>query len=166
MMESSRHSNSSSFKYPAEFGYILIETTGVSLTICTTIIILLIKNRYGRNFFTWPIVERFTMYSVSTDALFYIAQSLNIVNMEFGKYDGKRGDFLCSFLGIFILEFGGCQLELGIILAVYVFVLVTHNRHMSLGKYDYALLVTTFGIPLVSLIVAESFNQIQPNVLQ
>ncbi|CAC5386572.1 unnamed protein product [Mytilus coruscus] len=152
------------FETPKEFGIPMIVITFCSIVISSTVLISLMKTKNG-NFFEWKIIDRFSLYTVICDILFYFSQTAygthnwlerRIPNLGIGKLE-------CTIYGVLIMEFQLSQVILNTTTAIYAFNLVMRGRKMPLGKWDAYLLCPAFGIPLVLLTIAAFFDQFGRN---
>ncbi|CAC5391162.1 unnamed protein product [Mytilus coruscus] len=136
-----------------------------SIVFSIVIIVLLLRKSNG-NFFKWKAFDRFTMYTVVCDLIFYAVLVAFIVHAGVQKetFNSSVSRLSCNVHGVLILEFGFCQLIFSVIMTVYVFNLVTKNRHISLGRFDFKLICPSFGIPLVILVTAALFGHVVQNM--
>ncbi|VDI55815.1 Hypothetical predicted protein [Mytilus galloprovincialis] len=148
---------------PKEVGIPMIVITFCSIVISSVVVIVLIKTKKG-NFFNWRVIDRFSLYTVICDILFYFSQTAygthdwleKLLNIEISKLE-------CTIYGVLIMEFLLSQVILNTTTAMYAFNLVIRGRKMPLGKWDAYLLCPAFGIPLVLLTTSAFFNQFGRN---
>ena len=132
-------------------GYIAICLSIFSVTICIMVIILsFYKN--GRHIFKWKIVQRFVCVSCLCDALFYIEQAAFGIQVLITEKVPEPA--VCTFYAVFMLVFAYAQCRLSIIVALTASVLIVTKRHITLGKYDWKMLLFMFLDPIVTLTVA------------
>ncbi|CAG2231336.1 unnamed protein product [Mytilus edulis] len=151
------------YSTPKEVGIPMIVITFCSIVISSIVLIVLLKTKKG-NFFKWKVIDRFSLYTVICDILFYFSQTAygthdwleRFLNREISKLE-------CTIYGLFIMEFQLSQVILNATTAIYAFNLVMRSRNMPLGKWDAYLLCPAFGIPLVLLTIAAFFNQFERN---
>ncbi|CAG2236307.1 unnamed protein product [Mytilus edulis] len=151
------------YSTPKEVGIPMIVITFCSIVISSIVLIVLLKTKKG-NFFKWKVIDRFSLYTVICDILFYFSQTAygthdwleRFLNREISKLE-------CTIYGFFIMEFQLSQVILNATTAIYAFNLVMRSRNMPLGKWDAYLLCPAFGIPLVLLTIAAFFNQFERN---
>ncbi|CAG2192806.1 unnamed protein product [Mytilus edulis] len=151
------------YSTPKEVGIPMIVITFCSIVISSIVLIVLLKTKKG-NFFKWKVIDRFSLYTVICDILFYFSQTAygthdwleRFLNIEISKLE-------CTIYGVFIMEFQLSQVILNTTTAIYAFNLVMRSRNMPLGKWDAYLLCPAFGIPLVLLTIAAFFDQFERN---
>ncbi|CAG2212144.1 unnamed protein product [Mytilus edulis] len=148
---------------PKEVGIPMIIITFCSIVISSIVFIVLMKTKKG-NFFTWRVIDRFSLYTVISDILFYFSQTAygihywleKLLNIEISKLE-------CTIYGVLIMEFLLSQVILNTTTAMCAFNLVMRDRNMPLGKWDVYLLCPAFGIPLVLLTIEAFFDQFGRN---
>lgn len=147
----------------------IIGISSSAVAICSIVfsivIIVLLLRKNNDNFSKWKPFDRFTMYTVICDLLFYGALVAFIVHATIQKetYNSSVSRLSCKVHGVLILEFGFCQLIFSVIMTVYVFNLISKSRHISLGRFDMKLICPSFGIPFVILVTAALFGQVVQN---
>ncbi|CAG2232372.1 unnamed protein product [Mytilus edulis] len=146
---------------PLEVGLPIMFITFCSIIISSIVLIYLIRSSKG-NFFKWKVIERFNLYTVVCDLLFYAAQTAFGIHQGIAKY-ARITNLACSIYGILILEFAISQIFLSTVIAINAFNLVIRSRNLPLGKWDVFLLCPTIGIPLVELTTAAFFGKFSPN---
>ncbi|MEW8487868.1 MAG: hypothetical protein AB2705_22035 [Candidatus Thiodiazotropha sp.] len=66
---------------------------------------------------------------------------------------------LCQVYGFFIIIFISAQNLMVNIVAINVFTLIYFNKHLHFGRWDWKLLLWTFGVPVSGAIVAAFMRQ-------
>lgn len=135
----------------SQSGYISICLPIFSVAICTMVTSLsFYKN--GRHIFKWKIVQRFVVVSCLCDAFFYIGQAAFGIQVVITKKVPEPA--VCAFYAVFLLVFAYAQCRLSIIVALTASVLILTKRRITLGKYDWKMLLFMFPDPVIILTVA------------
>ena len=169
MMNTTAGNSSETVFYPRRFncyfGCTIVAVTSVSVLTCIIVVIALLRSTSG-NFFSWKVLDRFSMYNVAGDLLYYTAQiAYGVHHSVVGRLFARNPTGVsCTLHAILLFEFASAQIYLGLIMAIYAFVLIYFNRQISFGRYDYRLLVPLLILPLIVLVTAAFFDQYQPNI--
>ncbi|CAG2232369.1 unnamed protein product [Mytilus edulis] len=142
---------------PSVIGVPIIIVTVCSIFVSSIVIIYLIRSK-SENFFKWKVIDRFSLYTVVYDLLFYAVQSAFGIHQRFGKY-ANINQLACSIYGVLTLEFAFAQIFLTITIAIYAFNLVIRSQSLPLGKWDVFILFPTIVIPLVELTTVAAFDK-------
>ncbi|CAG2232361.1 unnamed protein product [Mytilus edulis] len=146
---------------PSVIGVPIIIVTVCSIFVSSIVIIYLIRSK-SKNFFKWKVIDRFSLYTVVYDLLFYAVQSAFGIHQRFGKY-ANINQLACSIYGVLTLEFAFAQIFLTITIAIYAFNLVIRSQNLPLGKWDVFILFPTIVIPLVELTTVAAFGKFSKN---
>ncbi|XP_061177431.1 uncharacterized protein LOC133186214 [Saccostrea echinata] len=118
-----------------------------SLIAATTVIIVSFRSQ-TRPFFSWMRNERFVVYLSLCDALFNVTHIMDHLQMVITKEHVYPLE-LCEFYAFFIGEFVSAQILMTNVAAVNAFSLIYLQKQFKLGRYDWKLLIYTFGVPFV-----------------
>lgn len=129
--------------------------------VVSVIVITLLVRQTSKNVCNWKVIERFTLYNVLSDMFYAISKF--IFSMQVIVFKDKPQYAICSVYTIITFEFSYSQIVVALVMASYGYALICRNRHMSLGQYDYRLLVPTFGIPTITFALAMYYQQIEVN---
>ncbi|CAG2252040.1 unnamed protein product [Mytilus edulis] len=146
---------------PLSVGIPIILITFCSICVSLVVIFSLIRSKTG-NFFTWKVIDRFSLYTVLLDLFLYTTQTSYGIHQRFGK-STRINDLACSIYGILILEFAVAQVILCSAMAVYAFSLVVRNQNLNLGKWDSFIILPAIGATLTEFTVAAYFDKFSPN---
>lgn len=146
------------------YGKYLIVVLVVSTTCCILPVINLIRTKRGM-FFAWKVIDRFSMYTMVTDLMFYFAQTLyGSMRMYFSlRYSQHLPQLQCTVSGFLLLSSANIQQLLNIGTALFVACLVLRNQHLNLGKYDWRLLLACIFPSLLTNLMAAFYDQFQAN---
>lgn len=157
IMNNTNHSETDA-KQPGNVIYIISAFTFGSVVV-SVIVLTLLCRQTSKHVCNWKVIERFTLYNVLSD-LFY-AISKFIFSIQVIVFKNKPQYAICSVYTIITFEFSYSQIVVALVMATYGYVLICRNRHLPLGKYDFRLLVPTFGIPSITSALALYFQQIE-----
>ena len=126
-----------------KFAYLHITALScISISFTFTMFVFIVSFKSSRNkFFSKTKSERFVVYMAICDGLFNMAHSCDHLHIFITK-DHVRPRGLCVFYAFII---GG-----------FIW------RDLSFGKYDWRLLVYTFGIPFIVYLVAAFLGKLGP----
>ncbi|XP_048735729.1 uncharacterized protein LOC125651190 [Ostrea edulis] len=133
----------------------------LSLISASAVIIASFRNQ-TRSFFTWMRSERFVVYLSSCDALFNVTHSMDHLQMAITK-EHVYPVQLCEFYSFFIGEFVSAQLLMTNVAAINAFGLIYLQKQFKLGRYDWKLLLYTFGVPFVMSMCAVNLGYYGPS---
>eukprot|EP00105_Crassostrea_gigas_P020753 XP_011439621.1 PREDICTED: uncharacterized protein LOC105336844 [Crassostrea gigas] len=129
---------------------------------CASAVIIASFRSQTRPFFSWMRSERFVVYLSMCDALFNVTHSMDHLQMVITK-DHVYPEELCEFYSFFIGEFVSAQLLMTNVAAINAFGLIYLQKQFKLGKYDWKLLLYTFGVPFVLSVCAVNFGYYGPS---
>ena len=113
-------------------------------------------------FFLWTKSERFVVYLAICDALFNICHSMDHLHLVISKnHVYPKG--LCAFYGFMLAEFITAQNLMVNVVSINAFVLIYFRKKIDFGKWDWKLLLWTFGLPFMGAIIAGSADTLGPN---
>ena len=133
----------------------------LSLLSASAVIVFSFRSQ-TRTFFSWTRSERFVVYLSLCDALFNITHSMDHLQMAITKEHVYPVE-LCEFYSFFIGEFVSAQLLMTNVAAINAFGLIFLQKQFKLGKYDWRLLLYTFGVPFVMSICAVNLGYYGPS---
>ncbi|XP_061177435.1 uncharacterized protein LOC133186217 [Saccostrea echinata] len=132
-----------------------------SLIAATTVIIVSFRGQ-TRPFFSWMRSERFVVYLSLCDGLFNVTHSMDHLQMAITK-EHVYPLQLCEFYAFFIGEFVSAQILMTNVAAVNAFCLIYLQKQFKLGRYDWKLLIYTFGVPFVLSMCAVNLGFYGPS---
>ncbi|XP_061173515.1 uncharacterized protein LOC133182677 [Saccostrea echinata] len=115
-----------------------------------------------RSFFSWMRSERFVVYLSMCDALFNVTHSMDHLQMVITKEHVYPKE-LCEFYSFFLCEFVSAQLLMTNVAAMNAFGLIYLHKQFKLGRYDWKLLLYTFGVPFVMSMCAVNLGYYGPS---
>ncbi|OWF36019.1 uncharacterized protein LOC110442219 [Mizuhopecten yessoensis] len=148
-----------------QFLYIHIPAlTCITISFVCAVLILVDSFRLQtfRSFFTWTKSERFVVYLAVCDGLFNIAHSMDHLHILITR-DHVYPVELCKFYGFMLAEFITAQNLMVNIVAINAFVLIYYRKNICFGRYDWKLLLWTYGAPFVGATIAGIADQLGPN---
>ncbi|OWF36020.1 hypothetical protein KP79_PYT26058 [Mizuhopecten yessoensis] len=138
--------------------------TCIALSLVSAILVLTFsfKSQNIKTFFSWTKSERFVVYLALCDGLFNICHTLDHGHIVLTR-NHVYPPALCQFYAFMLAEFITAQTLLVNIAAINAFVLIFFRKHIYFGKYDWKLLLWTFGLPGICSTVAGVAGQLGPN---
>ncbi|XP_062593174.1 uncharacterized protein LOC134254653 [Saccostrea cucullata] len=133
----------------------------LSLFSASAVIIASFRSR-TRPFFSWTRSERFVVYLSLCDALFNVTHSMDHLQMVITKEHVYPRE-LCEFYSFFLGEFVSAQLLMTNVAAINAFALIYLHKEFKLGRYDWRLLLYTFGVPFVMSMCAVNLGYYGPS---
>ncbi|KAK3094158.1 hypothetical protein FSP39_024794 [Pinctada imbricata] len=134
----------------------------LSLTSAIAVLVASFKLQSYRSFFSWTKSERFVVYLAVCDGLFSMAHSMDHLHIVITKnHVYPRG--LCKFYGFMLTVFITAQNLMVNIVAFNAFILIYYRKNVDLGRYDYRLLLYTFGTPFVGACIAVGLGTLGSN---
>jgi hypothetical protein len=133
-----------------------------SFTCACTVIILSFRYKDYRKFFSWTKSERFAVYLAICVGGFNTFHSMDHMQYVITK-DHVRPIELCQFYGFMLAEFVAAQILMVNVIAINAFILMVFKKKINFGKYDWRLLVWTFGLPFVGSTAVAVTGQLGPN---
>ncbi|KAJ8310604.1 hypothetical protein KUTeg_012469 [Tegillarca granosa] len=127
-----------------------------------TILIASFKMQNYRTFFCWTKSERFVVYLAICDGLFNIAHTVDHAHIAITKNHVYPRE-LCEFYGFMLAEFITAQNLMVNVVAINAFILIFFRKSFKFGKYDWKLLLWTFGAPFLGAMAAAFAGQLGPN---
>ncbi|WAR14454.1 hypothetical protein MAR_004559, partial [Mya arenaria] len=125
-------------------------------------LVILSRSRAFRQFFTsWTKSERFIVYMAICDGvynLFHFATHMQNVVVRGPVYPRS----ICIFYGFSMLVCITAQNLLANVVAINAFMLMFLDKHLSLGRFDWRLLVWVYGLPSTGATVAAILDQLGP----
>ena len=110
----------------------------------------------------WTKSERFFVYLAICDALFNVCHSMDHLHIVISKnHVYPKG--LCAFYGFMLAEFITAQNLMANIVSINAFVLIYFRKNIDFWKWDWKLLLWTFGLPFMGAIIAGSADTLGPN---
>jgi hypothetical protein len=133
-----------------------------SLVSAVSVIVASFRTKSTRTFFkSWSKCERFVVYLALCDGLFNVAHFMDHFHMAI-KQDHVRPLELCEFYGFIIIMFISAQMLLVSIIAINAFALMRFSKNIDLGKYDWKLLLLTFGFPFLQCLGVTCAGEMGP----
>ncbi|KAJ3321649.1 hypothetical protein HDU76_014054 [Blyttiomyces sp. JEL0837] len=126
----------------------------IALSIMGSIYIIvrtIMEGKYG------TIGERFPLYLAGLDLLWSLSHTIDHVWM-IAAQGANPPDAACSALGAILALFLMAEIMLVNLLALSMFFTVYMNWGLSYGKYDYMLIILTFGVPITFAVLGLSLN--------
>ncbi|XP_061173516.1 uncharacterized protein LOC133182678 [Saccostrea echinata] len=133
----------------------------LSLLSASAVIIASFRSQ-TRSFFSWMRSERFVVYLSLCDALFNLSHSMDHLQMVITKEHVYPRE-LCEFYAFFIGEFVTAQLLMTNVAAFNAFGLIYLHKQFRLGRYDWRLLLYTFGFSFVLSTIAVNLGYYGPS---
>lgn len=134
----------------------------ISISLAFSVIVITFSFRSSnRRFFSRTKSERFVVYMALCDGLFNLAHSLDHLHILITK-DHVRPRGLCVFYAFVIGEFISAQMFMVNIVSINAFSMIYMKKDMSFGKYDWRLLLFTFGIPFIVYLSAAILGKLGP----
>jgi G protein-coupled glucose receptor regulating Gpa2. len=118
--------------------------------------------RKRASFYKWSKGERFVIYVCVCDGLFNSFHLIDHIYILAIK-NHVRPKQLCEFYGFMLVEFIGAQLFMVNLIAINAFLLIYFRTNIEFGKYDYRLLLWTFGMPLLTGCICLGIGALGPN---
>ncbi|XP_061173517.1 uncharacterized protein LOC133182679 [Saccostrea echinata] len=115
-----------------------------------------------RSFFSWMRCERFVVYLSLCDALFNLTHSMDHLQMLITKEHVYPRE-LCEFYAFFLCGLVAEQLLMTNVAAINAFGLIYLQKQFEFGKYDWKLLLYTFGVPFVMSMCAVNLGYYGPS---
>ncbi|KAK3093666.1 hypothetical protein FSP39_018658 [Pinctada imbricata] len=115
-----------------------------------------------RTFFSWSKSERFVVYLALCDGLFNIAHSMDHLHIIITRNHVYPKE-LCQFYGFMLTEFITAQNLMVNVVAFNAFILIYFRKNVEFGKYDWRLLLYTFGTPFVAASIAAALGTLGTN---
>ncbi|XP_065944530.1 uncharacterized protein [Magallana gigas] len=128
---------------------------------CASAVLIASFRSQSRSFFSWMRSERFVVYLSMCDALFNLTHSMDHLQMVITK-DHVYPVELCEFYSFFLEVFSSAQFLMTNVAAFNAFGLIFLKKQFELGKYDWKLLLFTFGVPFVLSICALNLGYYGP----
>lgn len=148
-----------------QFYYIHIPAMAcIALSFFSAVAILIASFRMQsyRTFFSWTKSERFVVYLAICDGLFNIAHTVDHAHIAITRNHVYPRE-LCEFYGFMLAEFITAQNLMVNVVATNAFVLIFFRKSFEFGKYDWKLLLWTFGTPFLGATIAAIAGQLGPN---
>ncbi|XP_062593175.1 uncharacterized protein LOC134254654 [Saccostrea cucullata] len=133
----------------------------LSLFTASAVIIASFRSQ-TRSFFSWTRSERFVVYFSLCDAFFNLTHSMDHLQMVITKGHVYPRE-LCEFYAFFLCGIIAVQLLMTNVAAINAFGLIYLQKQFKLGKYDWKLLLYTFGVPFVMSLCAVSLGYYGPS---
>lgn len=134
-----------------------------SFTCAVIAITLSFKRQSYSHFFTkWSKSDRFIVYMALCDGLFNVSHftdHMHIVIVKNHVYPKE----LCEFYGFTLAVFITSQNLCVNIVALNAFLLMYFNKNLNFGRWDWKLLVWTFGVPFLGATISAIAGQLGPN---
>ncbi|XP_076116751.1 adenosine receptor A3-like [Mytilus galloprovincialis] len=130
----------------------------ISLTFSVIVLTLSFRNSNHR-FVCWTKSERLVVYMAICDGVFNLTHSLEHLQIYITK-DHVRPRELCMFYSFVIGEFISAQMFMVNAVSINVFSMIYLGKDIHLGKYDWKLLLYTFGIPFVVHLVSAFLGKL------
>lgn len=132
--------------------------------ICAVISIVLSfkRKRYDTFFTKWSSSERFVVYLALCDGLFNVSHFTDHMHIVIVR-DHVYPKELCEYYGFNLAVFVSSQNLMVNVVAVNAFMLMYIHRHINFGKYDWRLLLWTFGAPTTGATIAWITGQLGTN---
>ncbi|XP_063400187.1 uncharacterized protein LOC134684807 [Mytilus trossulus] len=115
----------------------------ISLTFSVFVLALSFRNSNHR-FLSWTKSKRLVVYMAICDGVFNLTHSLEHLQIYITK-DHVRPRELCMFYSFVIGEFISAQMFMVNAVSINVFSMIYMRKDIHLGKYDWKLLLYTFG---------------------
>lgn len=151
------------FGFPGYQFYLIHYTAIVSLVISILVsgsVVLYLQCR-GVNLSLKTIGERLTLYLAVCDLCYSISHVLDHTYMTVAK--DHPPDDICVTFSFFLAEFILAQSLLVSFTAINAFLLVVKEIKLSLGRYDWRLLVGAFGVPALGMAACAGLRLIGPS---
>ena len=136
----------------------------VSFICCVIVLALIIvreaKVRSVQAFFKRPIGDRLVVYLAISILLFSASHTMDHAYMLAVR--GNPPDTACAAFGFFVNEFLVAEALIVLFTSINAFMLVVKETKVPLRKYDWNLLVTAFGAPLVPSVILASTKHFGP----
>ncbi|XP_052701482.1 uncharacterized protein LOC128178388 [Crassostrea angulata] len=134
----------------------------ISLFSAIAVIFVSFRTKSAKTFFkSWSKCERFVVYLAFYDGLFNMVHFMDHFHMAVVK-DHVHPIELCEYYGFIVFMFISAQMLLVSLIAINAFVLMKFSKNLDLGKYDWKLLLLTFGFPFVECLIVTVVGKIGP----
>lgn len=146
-----------------KFSYVHVTALScISISFAFSIFVLIVSFRTSdTHFFCRSKSQRLIVYMAVCDGLFNLAHSCDHLHIFITK-DHVQPRCLCVFYAFMIGEFISAQMFMVNIVAINVFSMMFLRKDLSFGKYDWRLLLYTFGIPFSVYLVAAILGKLGP----
>lgn len=138
----------------------------IFLSLLSALAVLLISFRCDKQklktFFQWNKSERFVVYLALCDGFFNISHSMDHFDVLF-REDHVHPLQLCDFYAFMLIEFCFAQILMVNVIAINAFLLIFFRKNIDFGRYDWRLLLWTFGVPLCIGSCALLLDTLGPN---
>ena len=134
-----------------------------SFTCATIAIVLSFRRRGYRSFFrAWSKSEKFVVYLAICDGLFNVSHFTDHMYIVIA-HEMVKPKQLCEFYGFILTVFSSAQILMVNIVAINAFMLIYFEKKLNFGRYDWKLLLWTFGLPFLGATIAGIAGQLGPN---
>ena len=131
--------------------------------VCAIIsIIISFRTHHSRPFFSWSKCDRFIVYLAICDGMFNLSHGSDHVIVVIAR-DHVRPRELCEMFSFVTTIFCMAQNLLVGIIAINIFMMICLRKNLKFGRYDWVLLLGTFGIPFMAAVLAWRLRYLGPN---
>lgn len=147
--------------------FYIIHSVALTCILCSfvsavAVIVSSFRSKSARTFFkSWSKCERFVVYLALCDGLFNLAHFMDHFHMAVTK-DNVHPLELCEYYGFIIFLFISAQMILVSLIAINAFALMKFSKNIGLGKYDWKLLILTFGFPFLECLGVTIAGEMGP----
>lgn len=134
----------------------------ISLISVIYVLVSSFKNENCRLFFSWPKPQRFVVYLAICDGMYNLCHSMDHIHILITR-NHVYPKSLCTFYGFMLAEFITSQNLMVNVVCVNAFTLVYFRKNLNFGRYDYRILLWTFGLPFIGAIIAVSLKTMGSN---
>lgn len=135
-----------------------------SFVCAVTAITVTFRRHWDRAFFSWRKCDRFIVYLAICDGTFNFPHAADHLHVTISR-DHVHPRLLCELYGFMTAVFATAQNILVGLIAVDIFALMYFHKKLKFGRYDWILLLITFGTPAVGGIVTWVLGTLGPNAV-
>ena len=131
--------------------------------ICVIItLVLCLRRHQGRPFFQWTKCDRLIVYLAICDGCFNLPHGADHLHVTISR-NHPYPEALCHFYAFTTAVFATSQNILVGIIAVNIFAMMYFQKKIGFGRYDWILLLVTYGLPAAGGVAAWGLGVLGPN---
>lgn len=131
-----------------------IHYLAITCLVCSFISVIAIlavsfRSKKVRSFYnSWTKCERFVVYMALCDGFYSVVHLMDHIQVTITQSHVHPLE-LCEVYGFVIFMFASAQMLLTSLIAINAFVLIKFGKNVNLGRYDWKLLLLTYGVPFI-----------------
>ncbi|XP_052067164.1 uncharacterized protein LOC127706548 [Mytilus californianus] len=152
------------FVQSSQDGIVVVSFGSIIKTLPTNTLVIVLALSFrtsNHRFFSRTKSERLVVYMAICDGLFNLTHSLEHLQIYITKNHVQPRE-LCMFYSFVIGEFISAQMFMVNAVSINAFSMIYLRKDIHLGKYDWKLLLYTFGIPFVVHLVSAFLGKLGP----